>query len=73
MVNDDVEIDIINGDISFRRYREKEKNNILLDVLKDLFSDHDFKHVESWVRALEGLEGTNIHMEGIDSDIIYCG
>ena len=71
MENNDVDIEIINGDVSFRRYRDKKKNDILLAMLKDLLDEDndEFKSIEIWVRAGEDM----LSPFGTIDDVIYCG
>lgn len=72
MGNNEVEIGIIGGDISIRRYRDKEKNDALLGILRELIDKQEFEGVENWVRALEGTY-SEANTCGIDNDMIYCG
>ena len=69
MANEEIEIEIIHGDISFCRYRNKAKNDILLEILKDIFSKKEMEHVERWIRAGE----TMIDPFGSVDSEIYCG
>ena len=67
--NNDLDIEIRDGEVSFRRYRDKNKNDMLLEMLKELFSEEDYNSIEGWVRAGEDM----LSPFGTVDDIIYCG
>ena len=68
-MENEIEIETRGGEVSFFRYREKNKNDALLNILSKIITDKNkFEWIENWVRGLEGTKS----LLG-ENNLIYCG
>jgi len=67
--SEDIEIEIEGADISFRRYRDKDKNDILIEMLSELVDESKLKWITAWIRDGENM----LDIFNPDNDMIFCG